>query len=186
MVIKEAKSGYDIAKEFAEGVNLFWEASHQQIYKALAMLVDEGCLDIDTIIQKGKPDKKNYFITPKGKELLADWVDQPTKLPTKKIELLIKLLAMEEVGIEPIKNNLLEHYTKMEQKRAIFNSIQTEFFPNDNEYKNSLYLTSKYLALQKGFHMVDGDLAWVEQALTILSELELNPDYALETCYIQK
>ncbi|WP_370512396.1 PadR family transcriptional regulator [Planomicrobium sp. CPCC 101110] len=73
-------------------LNHFWKISYGQIYPALKLLVDQGYARVKDTAQEGKPDKKEYEITPEGIEALKRWLAQPiTELPVEKNELLLKL-----------------------------------------------------------------------------------------------
>lgn len=56
-------TGYDLSKLV---VDRGWEASHQQIYRNLNRLADQGLLLCSYVPQSGKPDKKIYEITQAG------------------------------------------------------------------------------------------------------------------------
>ena len=50
-----AQTGYEIARAFDRGVGYFWQASHQQIYRELGRLAEDGAVEFETIDQAGKP-----------------------------------------------------------------------------------------------------------------------------------
>ena len=62
-------SGYEIKKEIEDGLfSHFIDASFGSIYPALTQLTAEGLLTVRAEEQTGKPDKKVYAITTKGRE----------------------------------------------------------------------------------------------------------------------
>ena len=65
-------SGYDLAKHFDETIGFFWRASHPQIYRELAKLRDKGLVDAQDVIQRGRPNRILYSLTPAGREELLE------------------------------------------------------------------------------------------------------------------
>ncbi|WP_167706672.1 PadR family transcriptional regulator [Sphingobium fuliginis] len=70
-------SGYQISVILAEPVSLMWAVKHSQIYPALSLLEEQGDIVGSWIVQSGRPNKKNYVISPSGIERLTQWLLQP-------------------------------------------------------------------------------------------------------------
>ena len=61
-------TGYEIKKSFEEGpIGYFLEASFGAIYPALGRLTDEGLVGLKVEPQDGKPDRKVYSLTARGR-----------------------------------------------------------------------------------------------------------------------
>jgi DNA-binding PadR family transcriptional regulator len=86
-------TGYEIAKQFDGSLGHFWNATHQQIYKELGKLADEGLVAFKQIAQADKPTKKLYRVTTAGRVALIEWLRQPTETSAVKEPLLVKLYA---------------------------------------------------------------------------------------------
>jgi DNA-binding PadR family transcriptional regulator len=67
-------SGYDLKKTFDATVQHFWPADQSQIYRTLSGLVNQGLVQMEEVIQSGKPNKKVYTITSEGTEELLSWL----------------------------------------------------------------------------------------------------------------
>lgn len=66
-------TGYEIKKNFEEGpIGYFLEASFGAIYPALGRLTDEGLIECRIEAQDGKPDRKVYSLTDRGRAAFAD------------------------------------------------------------------------------------------------------------------
>ena len=76
-------SGYDLKKEFESSFGHFFAAGYGSIYPALSSLADDGLVDCEQVPQEGKPDRKVYSITDKGREHLLVALDNPA--PSHKI-----------------------------------------------------------------------------------------------------
>ena len=71
-------TGYEIRRLCVEGeCSYFIEASFGSIYPALARLEDDGLVTSRTEQQSGKPAKKVYSITDKGRTAFADELAEP-------------------------------------------------------------------------------------------------------------
>ena len=85
LLMRSPVTGYDIAKEFGDGLGCFWRAKHSQIYPELKRLTDDGLIQFRTVIQGERMEKKHYEITDKGKEDFLCWLSQDPPLdPTPK------------------------------------------------------------------------------------------------------
>jgi PadR family transcriptional regulator, regulatory protein AphA len=88
----KCRSGYDIKQFIDQSLNHFWKISYGQIYPTLKLIVEEGLAEVQTSTHEGKPDRKEYFLTIKGKETLTNWLAQPIQqIPTERNEILLKL-----------------------------------------------------------------------------------------------
>ena len=67
VLARHRMTGYEIARNFDQTLSWFWRASHQQIYRELARLDREGCVSFRVVPQQGKPDRKLYGITRRGR-----------------------------------------------------------------------------------------------------------------------
>ncbi|MGE0846986.1 MAG: PadR family transcriptional regulator [Flavobacteriaceae bacterium] len=88
-------TGYEIRKLSVEGsFSYFVDASFGAIYPALARLANEGCLTVRDEVQPGKPARKIYAITDKGRaELEKSLVEGPAADRIKSEFLLTALCA---------------------------------------------------------------------------------------------
>jgi DNA-binding PadR family transcriptional regulator len=85
LINRRSLTGYDITKEFNNGLVDFWYAKHSQIYPELKKLTSEGLISFKTIIQGEKLEKKLYTITDNGKICLQKWLEEDDPLgPTPK------------------------------------------------------------------------------------------------------
>ncbi len=77
LLVRCPLSGYDINKEFGQSVGNFWKATHQQIYRELGKLEEQGWVQAEVIPQTGRPAKKLYSLTELGRHHLTTWVAEP-------------------------------------------------------------------------------------------------------------
>jgi DNA-binding PadR family transcriptional regulator len=162
-------SGYDLAKKFDNSVGYFWAASHQQIYRELTKLEEQGFVSVEAVQQEGRPDKKRYAVTDLGQQYLKMWIDQPSDLNPIKDDLLVKLFAGHLVS-KSVLLKQLKHQQGLHQERLItYQSIEQRVFsePKQLDFPNQC----RYLTLRNGIRYETDWLAWCEEALAFLSEL---------------
>ena len=70
-------SGYDMKKCFESSFGHFFPAGYGSIYPALATLARNGLVEFEEVPQEGKPDRKVYSITDKGRAELMQGLSDP-------------------------------------------------------------------------------------------------------------
>ena len=83
MLIDGEASGYDMKKRFESSFSHFFPAGYGSIYPALATLARNGLVEFEQVPQEGKPDRKVYSITDKGRDALVEGLANPN--PSHKI-----------------------------------------------------------------------------------------------------
>lgn len=89
-------SGYEIKKAIEEGMfSHFIDASYGSIYPALTQLAADGQLSVREQEQLGRPDKKVYAITEKGRGALAKAISVLPSADKYKSEFLFQMLLQD-------------------------------------------------------------------------------------------
>ena len=92
-------SGYEIKKDIEEGMfSHFIEASFGSIYPALTQLAGEELVTVRAEEQTGKPDKKVYAITDKGRVALAKSIAVLPARDKYKSEFLFQMLLQQYIS----------------------------------------------------------------------------------------
>jgi len=95
------QSGYDIKKHIGQSIGYFWQESYGQLYPALKTLVEQEYATMQVEKNDGKPDKKVYQITDRGKTALKAWLEKPIEsMPKVRHELLLKLFFGKQTSTE--------------------------------------------------------------------------------------
>ena len=84
-------SGYDTKKCFESSFGHFFPAGYGSIYPALATLARNGMVEFEEVPQEGKPDRKVYSITDKGREELMKGLSNPKPAHKVRSEFLAML-----------------------------------------------------------------------------------------------
>lgn len=112
-------SGYEIKKDIEEGVfSHFIDASYGSIYPALTQLAGEGLVTVRAEEQSGKPDKKVYAITAKGRDALARAISVVPARDKYKSEFLFQMLLQEFVTEDVVRAAIDKQMSDLEHDIA--------------------------------------------------------------------
>ncbi len=161
-------SGYDLAKTFDASIGFFWRASHQQVYRELAKLRERGLVKSSEIEQRGKPNRIVHTITTAGKKSLLAWSQKPSRVPSVKDELLVKLYAVEHVDLAALREQLevrLDHHRGL---LTAYMRIKERFYDNKDLTKTE---QGKLIALTMGISSEEHLIGAYEDSLTSLGQI---------------
>lgn len=173
LLIDKPYSGYDLAKDFDNSLNFFWKATHQQIYRELARLGEQGWVNFEIIAQESRPDKKLYSITELGKKHLIEWLVQPSDLMLIKEELLIKLFAGNLIPISKLIEELERHRQIHKDKLSFYREMEQEYFCHPRD-QLPIELKYKYLVLRRGIRYEADYHDWCDEAIELLKTVASN------------
>lgn len=91
-------SGYDIKKRVNYALKAIANASYGTLYPTLHRLLDEGAVEVNEVVQVGRPSKKIYRITEKGEAELRDWLKQSPASDQIRREFLLKLYLAHDLS----------------------------------------------------------------------------------------
>lgn len=169
LAIVETKpnTGYAITKEFDAVAGYFWRASHQQVYRELATLADEGLVRFKEVSQQGRPDKKVYAITAAGRRAFVQWFAQPQDTPRVNDPLMVKFFAGELGGNDTLVEQLSVAREAHAARLAMLESIEREHYPERvgemPRWKQLVYLTLRWgVARERAW------LQWAQESEDVL------------------
>jgi PadR family transcriptional regulator, regulatory protein AphA len=84
-------SGYDLKKMFMDSLFFYWSGNNNQIYRTLVQLHQDGLVSLTVESRENGPNRKLYAITPRGLEVLRQWVPTEPELPQLRNSFLIQL-----------------------------------------------------------------------------------------------
>ena len=169
-LIDDDMSGYELAKSFDASLGFFWQASHQQIYQELRKLSDKGWLSKREVNQRGKPNKISYGLTKAGRDAMADWVYQQSRVQESKDDLLVKLYNLSAQNINHVMGEIDERRRGMMQRLYLYEKIRRAHY--DDPERLPVRRQGVYLALLAGIRNGEQYLQWCDEALALLARLE--------------
>jgi DNA-binding PadR family transcriptional regulator len=167
-LIEQPASGYDLGKQFDSSIGFFWKATHQQIYRELTKLEEQGWISSKVIAQENRPDKKLYSVTELGKQQLIEWMAQASELTPIKDELLVKIFAGYLVPVQTFVEELERHRKLHQEKLKIYQDIEQRYFSNPQTLSQQAKF--RYLTLRKGIGYETDWIAWCEEAIKLLEQ----------------
>ncbi|WGL15695.1 PadR family transcriptional regulator [Microbulbifer bruguierae] len=163
----EPGSGYDLKRRFERSVNHFWSASHQQMYRELHKLHQEGLLDCEEQIQDGRPDKKVYSLTEAGRATLRQLAARPAAAQKIRDPFLLQLFAGHHLPPALMRAQLERQLAEHRQELATYEAQNARFYKRPPEQQQMLWLSHQPLLLG-----IETEKAWIQWAERLLQRLQ--------------
>ncbi|BAB07671.1 PadR family transcriptional regulator [Halalkalibacterium halodurans] len=136
----DCKSGYAIKQLIDQSLNHFWKISYGQIYPTLKKIVEDGLAEVRTAATEGKPDRNEYFLTPKGIETLKRWLEQPVEqLPVERNEVLLKLFFGRYQSKQSTTRVLEDYKQKLEERYQTYVNVEQAIKSHDANQEDAWY-----------------------------------------------
>lgn len=140
LLTTDCRSGYAIKQMIDRSLNHFWKISYGQIYPTLKLIVDEGLATINASSEDSKPGKNEYELTPKGKEVLKSWLEEPIEqIPVERNEILLKLFFGSHQSKEKTIEQLEGYKVKLETRYAAYTGIEQVLTNDFGEGEDTKY-----------------------------------------------
>jgi DNA-binding PadR family transcriptional regulator len=180
---EQSGSGYELTRRFDRSIGYFWSATHQQIYRTLRTMEDDGWVAATPVVQRGRPDKKVYTVSEAGRAELARWIAAPlgqggsgygnsrrggALSDTRTREVAVKLrgagygdtaaLHAQITALRAERAHLLDTYRGFEKKQ----------FPDPAALRgNALH---QYLVLRGGIRAEESTIDWLDEVTSALPD----------------
>jgi len=159
-------SGYKLTKRFNAAIGYFWQATHQQIYRELASLEEQGY--VERVPSSSPSTEKRYALTPEGQNALTEWIMQPSEPGVLREDLLLKIRAGSLVPPEVLLTELRRRRALHAERLAVYREIQQRDFPDPLHLSYDQRLL--YLPLLRGLMFEEENVAWCDIAIDLLQE----------------
>lgn len=160
-------SGYELARRFDKSIGYFWNATHQQIYRVLKRMDDDGWVVGESVPQDGKPDKRVYAISAAGRAELTRWIAEPLELTPLRNDLGVKLRGAAHGDVAALLAEVARHRDRHAERLDVYRLIEKRDFPvPDRLFGTALH---QYLVLRGGIRVELGFVEWCEEILAALS-----------------
>jgi DNA-binding PadR family transcriptional regulator len=159
-------SGYRLTKRFNAAIGYFWQATHQQIYRELSSLEEQGY--VERVPSSSSSTEKLYALTPRGRDALAQWIMQPSEPGVLREDLLLKIRAGSLVPREVLLAELRRRRALYAERLTLFREIQERDFPDLQHLSYEQRLL--YLPLLRGLMFEEENVAWCDAAIDLLRE----------------
>ncbi|MFB7637697.1 PadR family transcriptional regulator [Peribacillus butanolivorans] len=165
-------SGYQLVGH----LEVIWPAKHSQVYPLLTKMEKNGLLEFDYIEQSGKPDKKVYSITEKGRKNLEKWVTESPSDFIIRDEFLVKIYSIWLSDEENAKKLIQDRISKLEKTVALRDENIARI--EQTHEKNGLEMTSKnfgrYILFNRRSMLDKEEISWCKWVLNLIEKASLN------------
>ncbi len=155
LLAKEPAHGYELKQALEQTFGSAYPSPNiGQIYVTLGRLEKDGLIRAVDVEQSNRPNKKVYYLTAKGRDVLTLWVDEPTEGPRVRDEFFMKLVLAPLTGIADrmaLISRQRRHYLSL---MGDLNALLDETEPDDRVA--TLLIEGAMLHLQ-------ADLDWLER-----------------------
>jgi DNA-binding PadR family transcriptional regulator len=178
---EQAGSGYELARRFDRSIGFFWTATHQQIYRTLRAMEDDGWVHATTVAQHGRPDKKVYTVSEPGRAELARWIAEP--LSPKRSgrgsalsdnstrDIAVKLRGAEygaDDGTAALRAQIIALRAERLAALDTYRGIEKRAFPDPSALRGSGL--HQYLVLRGGITAEESAIGWLTEVAEALQE----------------
>ncbi|MFL6158616.1 MAG: PadR family transcriptional regulator [Marmoricola sp.] len=156
-------AGLELARRFDRSIGFFWSATHQQIYKVLRRMEDDGWVTAEVRTQSGAPDKRVYTVTDVGTKALADWISTTTPRAGFRSEIAVKMRAASYGDRDALVANIGELIGDHRTRLAHYEAMAERDYPEPTRLSGQELDT--YLVLRGGILQETFWIAWLTEYL---------------------
>ena len=127
---EQPAAGVELARRFDRSIGYFWSATHQQIYKVLRRMEDDGWISARVVVQSGRPEKREYSVTDLGREVLAVWIATTTPRPAFRSEIAVKMRGASYGDRAALLTDVAELVADHRTRLAHYESLVARDFPD--------------------------------------------------------
>jgi DNA-binding PadR family transcriptional regulator len=166
-LLERPSSGLELTRRFDRSIGYFWSATHQQIYRELGRLENDGLIRALPSEQPTRGQKKSYEVLPAGRAELARWTAASQDPRPARDALLLRLRAAAVVGTEGVEADLRRHLALHQRQLAEYREIEErDFGPGRDAVRDRL----QHLVLRAGIDLETFWIQWLTHALEEFAE----------------
>ena len=170
-LLEQPGSGYELARRFERSIGRFWTATHQQIYRVLKRMADDGWVCAEQVGQSGRPDKRSFSVSADGRAVLTAWLREPVQPEAVRHELAVKIrgAAFDPAGRDALTAEVRRYRATHEETLARYLAGERRDFPADSTLDAGQRL--QHVVLRGGIAYERMLLDWLDDVLTTLHDL---------------
>ena len=156
-------SGLELTRRFEKSLGFFWHATHQQIYRVLGRMVDDGWVTVEVVAQDGRPDKKVHTPSDLGRRMLAEWLAAPLPMETFRSELAVRLRGASYGDRAALASHLVATRADHAARLAAYEQMAREQFPDPSALDEAA--RDQWLVLRGGIGLEHFWIDWITDYL---------------------
>jgi len=175
---EQAGSGYELAHRFDRSIGYFWAATHQQIYRTLRVMEDNGWVNATTVAQHGRPDKKVYTVSRKGRAELARWIAEPLSprrsgrgsalSDNSTRDVAVKLRGAVYGDVAAVRAQVAALRAERVVSLDTYRALEKRTFPDPSVLRGAAL--HQYLVLRGGIRAEESAIDWLDEVANALQE----------------
>jgi DNA-binding PadR family transcriptional regulator len=175
---EQAGSGYELARRFDRSIGYFWTATHQQIYRTLRVMEDDGWVHATKVAQHRRPDKKVYAVSEKGRAELARWIAEPLSSAragrgsalsdSSTREIAVKLRGAVYGDTAALRGQIVTLRTERVDLLDTYRDLEKRSFPDPSVLHGAAL--HQYLVLRGGIRAEESAIGWFDEVTEALQE----------------
>jgi DNA-binding PadR family transcriptional regulator len=165
-------SGYELAGRFDRSIGYFWAATHQQIYRTLKRMEDDGWVRVTPVVQQGRPDKKVYTVSDAGRVELARWIAEPLSgrgssvADNRTRDIAIKVRGAAYGDPDAVCAQVAALRTERADLLDTYRGFEKRQFPDPSGLSGGTL--HQYLVLRGGIRAEESAIDWLDEVLAAL------------------
>jgi DNA-binding PadR family transcriptional regulator len=170
---EQSGSGYELTRRFDRSIGYFWAATHQQIYRTLRTMEDDGWVHVTPVAQQGRPDKKVYTVSDEGRAELARWIAEPlsgrgsTVADNRTRELAVKVRAAVHGDVDALRAQVAALRAERAELLDTYRGFEKRQFPEPGALSGSTL--HQYLVLRGGIRAEESAVDWLDEVAAALN-----------------
>lgn len=167
---EQSGSGYELAHRFDRSIGYFWAATHQQIYRTLRTMQDDGWVQATPVVQQGRPDKKVYAVSRAGRAELARWIAEPLTgrgsalSDTRTRDVAVKLRGAAYGDVSALRAQVTALRAEHAELLGTYRGFAQHQFPDPSALHGSEL--HQYLVLRGGIRAEQSAVDWLDEVAT--------------------
>ena len=173
---ESAGSGYELTRRFDRSIGYFWSTTHQQMYRTLRVMEDDGWVQVEAVTQESRPDKNVYSVTDAGREELSRWISQPLSgkgsavTDTRTRDLAVKLRGASYGDTNAHTAAVADQAAALRAERTAqlqtYQDYEKRQFPDPSALCGATL--HQYLVLRGGTRAEQNSIEWLDEVLAAL------------------
>ena len=165
-IVEKPCSGYELARRFDKSIGYFWHATHQQIYRELARMEEQGWVS-SVEVEGGRAGKRKFEVLAAGKKELRRWASEHSEPLRLRDEMMVKLRADAAVGPLGLAEEFERRLRLHEQELQTYREIEKRDFSAADLSRDAQV---HYLILKAGIAFEESRIEWTKEAILILRQ----------------
>lgn len=159
-LLEKPSSGIELARRFDHSMGYFWSATHQQIYRELKNMLEQGWIST-----QAQPDLKQkiYQVEAQGREALAAWMLEHSAPAQLREDLMVRLRAEAQLNSQALMPELQKHLVEHQNRLQTYQAIFAKDFSNADPSHRQQYIHR--MILQLGLDLEQSWVTWLKQLI---------------------